>query len=67
MKRNKELLNIRVSLVKQAINNPKKAAKELHQLAEGLGNTKTTSDTVYALSRIFGVSEKTILRDIIKE
>lgn len=66
MKRNKELLNIRVSLVKTAINNPKEAAKKLHELAEGLSNTKTASDTVFALSNIFGVSERTILRDIIK-
>ena len=67
MKRDKKLLNIRVNMVKLAINNPKKAAKELHLLADALGNTRTSSDTVNALTHIFGVSERTIFRDLMKD
>lgn len=64
MKRNKKLQKNRINFVKLAINDKKKAAKELKELAKGLENTKNVSDTIYALTQIFGVSERTILRDL---
>ena len=67
MIRNKELMSIRVEFVKLAIKDPKKAAKNLNELAEGLGNTKSMNDTVFALTQIFGVSEKTIMRDLLND
>lgn len=67
MKRNKDLRLNRIKLVQVAFNDPKKGAKILEDLAKGLANTKTAKDTVFALSQIFGVSEKTILRDILND
>lgn len=67
MKRNIELKRKRVMFVKLAINDPKKGALRLRQLAKSLENTKNTSDTVFALTQILGVSEKTIIRDFLND
>lgn len=67
MKRNIKLKGTRVNFVKLSINNPKEGAKKLMELAKGLENTKNTSDTVYALTQILGVSEKTIMRDFLND
>lgn len=67
MKRNIELKRKRVLFVKLAINDPKKGALRLRQLAKSLENTKNTSDTVFALTQILGVSEKTIIRDFLND
>lgn len=67
MRRDIELKKIRIRFVQKAVNNPKEAEKELIQIAKGLGNTKNMSDTVYALTQIFGVSQKTIMRDLLND
>lgn len=67
MKRNINLKKLRVEFVKMAMNNPKKGAEKLRALADGLENTKSTADTVFALTQILGVSEKTIIRDFIND
>jgi hypothetical protein len=66
MNREIEKKNNRVRFVNVAINDPKKAATKLRQMANGLSNCENTSDVIYALSEIFAVSERTILRDIKK-
>lgn len=53
----------RIKFVQLAFEDNKKAAKELRKMANGLENTKTIADIYYALSEIFGVSERTIARD----
>lgn len=53
----------RERLVKLAIQSPEKAAAELKAMAAALSECKSTSDTVFALSEIFCVSEVTIYRD----
>lgn len=67
MKRNPKLKKLRIVFVKLAINNPEKGAEKLHELANGLANTKTTADIIYALTQILGVSERTIIRDFIND
>ena len=67
MRRNKNLKKLRIDFVKLSVNNPKEGGKKLKELAKGLENTKTMSDTVYALTQIFGVSEKTIMRDLMND
>ena len=64
MQRDKTLLKQRANLVQLAITDHKKAAEKLREMATGLENTRNTSDVVYALTQIFCVSERTILRDI---
>lgn len=55
---------VRKKIVKESIEDPKKGADRLRVLADALENCKGINDTVYALSEIFCVSEKTILRDL---
>ena len=67
MKRNKKLKKLRIIFVKLSVNNPKEGGKRLRELAKALENTKNITDTVYALTQIFGVSEKTIMRDLLND
>ena len=64
MNRNEQQRNKRIRFSQLAIRDSKEAAKKLRGLAKGLENCRTTADTLAALSEIFGVSEKTILRDL---
>ena len=63
MKREK-YIKYRSDFCKLAINNPKKAANKLRELAKGLENCRNTTDTVQALKSIFGVSERTVFNDL---
>lgn len=54
----------RIRFVQLAITDKKKAADELRAIADGLENTKKTVDTIYALSQLFSISDRTIWRDI---
>ena len=56
----------RAKFCQLALQNPKKAADKMRDLATGLENCRNTSDIVNALKVIFDVSERTILRDIVK-
>jgi hypothetical protein len=67
MYKSEKIQKKRADFVQAAFKNPKEGAKILHAMAEGLGNTKTSSDTVYALSQILYISERTIVRDLIRE
>lgn len=67
MKRSKQLKKLRIGFVKESIEDPKKGAQKLRDLANGLENAKNISDTVYALTQIFGVSERTIFRDLLND
>lgn len=67
MERNKTLREKRASFAKLAINNKSKAAKELREQGYALGYAKNNSDIIYALSQIFCVSERTIMRDLTKD
>ena len=67
MKRDNKLRKNRIDFVKLSINDPKKGEKKLKELAEGLGNCKTTKDIFIALTQILGVSEKTIMRDFLND
>lgn len=49
-----------------ALNDQKKAANQLRDLATGLENCRNTSDVVKALCEIFSVSERTIFNDLCK-
>ena len=64
MKRDNHKKNNRVKFCQLAINDKKKAVGQLKSMANALDHTKTIADTITALSEIFGVSEKTILRDL---
>jgi hypothetical protein len=64
MKRNEKLRMIRINFVKLAIQDPKKAGEKLMLMGKGLKNTNNCSDVIFALTQIFGVSEKTIFRDL---
>jgi hypothetical protein len=64
MKRNEKLRMIRINFVKLAIQDPKQAGQKLILMGRGLKNTKNCTDVIYALTQIFGVSEKTIFRDL---
>lgn len=67
MKRNNDLKKTRMNFVKLSVNDPKKGEQKLIELAKGLGNTKSMNDTVYALTQILGVSDKTIMRDLLND
>jgi len=54
----------RKELVEIALKSPKVAADQLRAMADGLEQCKNTSDIVFALSEIYGVSERTIFRDL---
>lgn len=54
----------RIRFVKIAMHNSGVAAKELRDLADALEQCNTKEDKVFALSEIFGVTERTILRDL---
>lgn len=56
----------RSEFCKLALNDKKKAAARLRDMATGLENCRTTSDTIYALCNIFAVSERTVIRDVSK-
>jgi uncharacterized protein YigA (DUF484 family) len=58
-------INARAKFCQLAINDNKKAAKQLHDLAIGLKHCRNASDTITALAEIFAVSERTIYNDII--
>ncbi len=64
MLRNQKLRQKRINFIKLAVKDKKKAAKQLRLMAKGLENTKNFSDTIYALTQIFGISERTIFRDL---
>lgn len=64
MNRNEQQRNKRIRFSQLAVKDNKAAAKKLRSMAKGLENTRTFADTLAALSEIFGVSEKTILRDL---
>ena len=64
MKRNQTQRNKRIKFCQLAVNDKKEAAKRLRGMANGLGNCRTFADTLTALAEIFGVSEKTVLRDL---
>lgn len=59
-------IKIRARFCKLALQNQNEAAKELKDLAIGLENCRNTSDIIKALSQIFAISEKTVLRDLLK-
>ncbi len=61
-----ELKKKRAKFVQLAIKDKSKAAKDLREIAYGLGYARKKSDVIYALSQIFCVSESTIRRDINK-
>lgn len=54
----------RSEFCKLALQDKKKAAARLRDMAEGLENCRTTSDITYALCNIFAVSERTVMRDM---
>jgi len=54
----------RRELVELAMKSTALAAKQLRAMADGLEQCKNTSDIVFALSEIYGVSERTIFRDL---
>lgn len=56
----------RSKFCKIAISDPKKAAKQLRDMATGLENCRNTSDVINALTQIFAVSERTVFNDLIK-
>lgn len=56
----------RAEFCQLALQDSKKAANRLRDLATGLENCRNTSDVINALSSIFYVSERTIFRDLIK-
>jgi hypothetical protein len=64
MLKDKKLLKSRVAFNQAAITDPKKAAQRLRDLADSLEQTRNFSDTLYALSQICYVSERTIIRDL---
>lgn len=49
-----------------AMRDSKEAAAVLRSLADALGECRSTSDTILALSEIFCVSERTIYNDLLK-
>jgi hypothetical protein len=53
----------RSEFVKRVLDDPKKGAKELKEIALGLENCKNTYDVIYALSEMLYLSERTITRD----
>jgi len=67
MNKNSKLLKQRVDFNQTAITDPKKAANKLRSLAYSLEKTKNTSDVIFALSQIFCISERTVMRDIIND
>lgn len=67
MIRDKKLQKKRKRFVKLAANDPRKAARHLRDLSFSLGETKTHKDVIFALSQIFCVSEKTIMRDLLND
>ena len=60
----KKYIKIRSAFCKKAISNPQEAAQELKDIAIGLENCRNTNDTIYALCRIYAVSERTIYNDL---
>lgn len=64
MIRNKKLIKTRVAFNQAAITDPKAAAIRLRSIADSLEETRNFSDTIYALSQLFCVSERTIIRDL---
>lgn len=64
MKRDNKKRNNRIKFCQLAINDKKAAVRQMHLMADGLDGTRTIADVITALSEIFGVSEKTILRDL---
>lgn len=64
MKRNNQKRNNRIKFCQLAINDKIEASKQLRSMADSLESTKTIADIITALSEIFGVSEKTVLRDL---
>jgi hypothetical protein len=56
----------RSQFCKLALKDSKQAASRLRDMAAGLENCRTTSDTIYALCNIFAVSERTIFNDLVK-
>ena len=64
MKRDQTKRNNRIKFSQLAVEDKKEAAKQLRNMAKGLENCRTFADTLAALSDIFGVSEKTIIRDL---
>ncbi len=67
MQKNDKILKKRAEFVQKTFKNPKNGAEILRKMAIGLENTKNASDTVYALSEILYLSERTIVRDLVKE
>lgn len=67
MNKSDKQLKRRAKFVQKAIKSPKSAARELRDISFSLGETKNTTDTIYALSELFCVSETTILRDLKKD
>lgn len=53
----------RARIARLALASPKKAAEVLRLEADGLAQCKNKEDVYFALSEIFGVSERTIYRD----
>jgi hypothetical protein len=56
----------RAEFCKLAIQDRKKAANHLRNLATGLENCRTASDVITALTHIFAVSEDTVGRDLVR-
>ena len=54
----------RQEFVKRTIDNPKKVANEIREIAIGLENCKNTYDVIYALSEMLYLSERTITNDL---
>jgi hypothetical protein len=54
----------RQAFVKRVIDNPGKGAEELEKIAKGLRNCKNVYDTIFALSEILFLSERTIRNDL---
>lgn len=54
----------RARFCKLALNDQKRAARELRELAIGLENCRNTTDVITALQTIFCVSERTVFNDI---
>jgi len=53
----------RQEFIKRVIDDPKKGAEELRELAIGLENCKDTYDVIFALSEMLYLSERTITND----
>jgi hypothetical protein len=49
-----------------AMTDKKRAAEKLRVMAIGLENCRNTSDIIYSLTQIFGVSERTVFNDLKK-